>query len=336
MPLASQSTLLFAAVATVTATALVVALGLHRLEAEWGHDADSNGHQPSALPGSEVIHILIFVATPTAALKRSLRVFLDSLHQHHSPQTIHLHLACDSLGCAHCSQDGLIDLFNTTLHPLEAMVNASGAMLGTLDTFFTFSPESHYANRLFVLSLVLHSLLPHLPHLLLLDADLTVTAPLNTLWNKLQDFSPEQGFGMSYEQQPVYRHVLDAFRRQHPNTTLGNPPATGFPGFNSGVLLLHLDHLRHSATYAAVFTTSTMHDLAQRYQFRGHLGDQDFYTLLYIVHPGLFEVLPCGHNRQLCTWWQRHPVYAAVFDEYHQCNESVLIWHANCNSQSPV
>jgi len=283
----------------------------------------------------ETMHVLIFVATPDAALKRSLRVLLDSLSQHHESQTIQLHLACDHPGCAHCIHDGLTNTFNTTLHPLQSMVNASVAMLGSLRALFSIKPESHYAKELFTLSLVMHTLLPTLPSLLVLDADLKVTAPLWSRWHQLDRFSSAQGFGLSYEQQPVYRHVFAAFRKQHPATTVGDPPATGFPGFNSGVLLLNLDHLRRSATYNALFNSDTMQGLAQSYQFRGHLGDQDFYSLLYTLHPELFAVLSCGYNRQLCTWWQQHHVYSSVFEAYHRCDEHVLVWHANCKSQLP-
>eukprot|EP00045_Choanoeca_perplexa_P001744 m.21437 g.21437 ORF g.21437 m.21437 type:complete len:350 (+) comp11141_c0_seq1:109-1158(+) len=321
------------------ATLARVDTGSGHVQANSGLHLNLTGQVSTAalsLTTSQQMHVLIYVATPSKALKQSLRTLFRSLCQHHAPQDIHLHLACDPLGCDLCIQDGLTEVFNTTLHPLEAMAAAGKDMLGTVLPFFDINPESHYAKDLFVLSLVLHKLLPLQSHLLLLDADLKAAGPLWPLWQQLTEFTVDQSFGLSFEQQPVYRHVFAAHRQQHPNTTLGSPPASGFPGFNSGVLLIHLDHLRHNTDYAALFTASTMHELATAYHFQGHLGDQDFYTLLYVLHPELFAILPCGYNRQLCTWWQKHPVYTDVFEAYHHCGDSVLVWHANCNSQFPI
>lgn len=53
--------------------------------------------------------------------------------------------------------------------------------------------------------------------------------------------------GMTQEQSPVYRHILSTYRRAHPNTTLGGPPTEGgFPGYNSGVMLVDINKLRQS------------------------------------------------------------------------------------------
>ena len=52
--------------------------------------------------------------------------------------------------------------------------------------------------------------------------------------------------------------------------------------------------------------------LGEKYNFRGHLGDQGFYTLLSFEHPELFYVLPCSWNRQLCVWWKNHG-YKEIF-----------------------
>jgi hypothetical protein len=55
--------------------------------------------------------------------------------------------------------------------------------------------------------------------------------------------------------------------------------------------------------------------LAKKYQFKGHLGDQDFFTLLGLQHPRLIFKLPCSWNRQLCQWWREHG-YADIFDRF--------------------
>jgi len=72
-----------------------------------------------------------------------------------------------------------------------------------------------------------------------------------------------------------------------------------------------------------------------RFSFKGHLGDQDFFTLLSFEHPELFYTLDCGWNRQLCTWWKTKG-YEDIFDQYYQCNSKVKIWHGNCDTPIPA
>jgi hypothetical protein len=68
---------------------------------------------------------------------------------------------------------------------------------------------------------------------------------------------------------------------------------------------------------------------------QGHLGDQDFYTLLAMEYPDLVHLLPCVWNRQLCTWWRDHG-YRDVFDAFAYCNGSVKLYHGNCNTPVPT
>ncbi len=94
------------------------------------------------------------------------------------------------------------------------------------------------------------------------------------------EFGPQTVMGMAYDQQPVYRHVMWKYRNANPTTKIGNPPATGFAGYNSGVMLLHLDRMR-SPSYASKVLNSTYVDvLTTKYMFKGHLGDQDWLTLV--------------------------------------------------------
>ncbi|XP_011844353.1 PREDICTED: xyloside xylosyltransferase 1 isoform X3 [Mandrillus leucophaeus] len=77
-----------------------------------------------------------------------------------------------------------------------------------------------------------------------------------------------------------------------------------------------------------------MQPLADKYHFRGHLGDQDFFTMIGMEHPRLFHVLDCTWNRQLCTWWRDHG-YSDVFEAYFRCEGHVKIYHGNCNTPIP-
>ena len=122
-------------------------------------------------------------------------------------------------------------------------------------------------------------------------------------------------------------------------TRVGDPPPNGLTGFNSGVLLLDLAKLRKSELYDSLLNHETIDRLTAKYHFKGHLGDQDFFSLIGMEHEDMFFVLPCEWNRQLCRWWGEHG-YEEVFDQYFKCetrseNSSVKIYHGNCNTDIP-
>lgn len=159
-------------------------------------------------------------------------------------------------------------------------------------------------------------------------------------------FEPSNLFGMTYELTPVYLHALYLFRRHNKNnTTFGDyvhdkPILSsgnrkyGFPGYNSGVVLFNLSAIRKSKEYETIISKQNVQRLIKKYMFKGHLGDQDLYTLLGYEYPYLFRNLPCKFNRQLCTWWRDHG-YKDVFDNYSKCDGDIVIYHGNCNTPIP-
>lgn len=130
------------------------------------------------------------------------------------------------------------------------------------------------------------------------------------------------------------RHTFWQYRRENPKTRVGEPPPDGLPGFNSGVLLLNLEAMRRSKLYNQLLEPAMVQKLTEKYRFKGHLGDQDFFTMVGMEHPELFHVLDCTWNRQLCTWWKDHG-YSDVFDQYFRCDGEVKIYHGNCNTPIP-
>ncbi|EPY85280.1 hypothetical protein CB1_000389027 [Camelus ferus] len=129
-------------------------------------------------------------------------------------------------------------------------------------------------------------------------------------------------------------HTFWQFRHENPKTRVGGPPPEGLPGFNSGVMLLNLEAMRQSPLYGRLLEPAQVQQLADKYRFRGHLGDQDFFTMIGMEHPELFHVLDCTWNRQLCTWWRDHG-YSDVFEAYFRCEGHVKIYHGNCNTPIP-
>ena len=130
------------------------------------------------------------------------------------------------------------------------------------------------------------------------------------------------------------RHIFWQYRKDNLKTRVGDPPPDGLPGYNSGVTLLDLKAMRASALYNQLLVASNVTKLVEKYHFKGHLGDQDFFTLISMEHPGLFYSLPCGWNRQLCTWW-RDNGYRDVFPMYFRCDGPIRIYHGSCNAQIP-
>lgn len=156
--------------------------------------------------------------------------------------------------------------------------------------------------------------------------------------------SPRLGWAARWPERPTTsdgpavlfspRHTFWQYRRENPHTKVGDPPPDGLPGFNSGVLLLDLEAMRRSPLYNRLLEPAALQELTEKYHFKGHLGDQDFFTLVGMEHPELFHVLDCTWNRQLCTWWKDHG-YSDVFHHYYACEGPVKIYHGNCNTPIP-
>lgn len=203
---------------------------------------------------------------------------------------------------------------------------------------FSSAPGSYYSDALFFLSIGLHKVTPSwMTRCILVDIDTKFKSDPSLLWAQFDHFSSTELIGLSPELSPVYRHALYSYRNsKHGKTKVGEPYSEGgYPGLNSGVILLNLDKLRMSKIFSDLCEKNTVKTLAKKYSFRGHLGDQDFYTLLGIERPELIHILPCTWNRQLCTWWREHG-YADVFHRYFECKGKINLYHGNCNSLIPA
>lgn len=167
-------------------------------------------------------------------------------------------------------------------------------------------------------------------------------------------FSHDNLFALAPELTPVYRHILYKYRANNPHSNFGNPyyysinsngnnnngmskhkhVKHGYPGLNSGIVLMDFDKIRKSKLYEESLKLVNVKHLVNKYSFRGHLGDQDYYTLLGYEYPSLIYRLDCIFNRQLCTWWKEHG-YSDIFDIYFHCEGKIKIYHGNCNTRIP-
>lgn len=205
-----------------------------------------------------------------------------------------------------------------------------------MQSHFSSGKGSYYNDSIFFLSIGMHRLLPpEIERIVKLDFDVRFETNPYLLFQEFDRFRPDNLIGLGPELQPVYRHVLWQYRHDHPETRFGSPRPEGFQGFNAGATLLDLGRLRKSEAYNRALEPQAVASLVEKYHFKGHLGDQDFYTLLAMEHEELFYQLDCAWNRQLCTWW-KDKGYENVFAAYHQCPGPVKMYHGNCSTPIPA
>ena len=194
--------------------------------------------------------------------------------------------------------------------------------------------KSYYYDPVFFMTAAIHLALPtNMSRVIILDSDLEFRSDIKGLFDMFSQFAPANIMGLAYEQQPIYRHILYKYREQHKGTKLGDPPPDGIPGFNSGVVLMNLQSMRRAHVYNLLLSGTSVKKMTQKYLFRSHLGDQDFFSLISFEHRELFYIIPCSWNRQLCKFWE--PGYTEVFDAYYSCRKPVHVYHGNCRTPIP-
>ncbi|KAG0416354.1 hypothetical protein HPB47_006489 [Ixodes persulcatus] len=322
--------------AAATTTTQVRSIDSFRLNTTTRRD---QAHEASSERREVVDVMLVFTrAREFRNLREKFSICLTSMFRH-SSAPLHLHIVTDapsqevakqvlvdaSVGCAVSITVEFFDV-NDVLEPFRDLVSYM---------HLHFSPKSgFYSNALFFLSLGLHRVLS-LRRLILLDIDLRLESDVWLLHRHFALFPETALVGMAHEQQPTYLHLFHEHRKRHPETRCSLPLPRGNPGFNSGVLLLDLHRMAMSSAFQNLSSREGVEYLTSKYRFQGHLGDQDFYTVLSCERPELVYALPCTWNRQLCQWWKEHG-YAHVFDDYHRCEGRVDIYHGNCNTSMPT
>ncbi|CAK6958138.1 xyloside xylosyltransferase 1 [Scomber scombrus] len=235
-------------------------------------------------------------------------------------------------------QEFLLDAtfkYEVLFHDVVALTHKLFPIVEAMQKHFSAGSGAYYSDAIFFLSVAMHHIMPEsLARIVQLDLDLKYKTNIRDLFQEFDRFTPGAVIGITREMQPVYRHTFWQYRKENPQTRVGEPTPEGLPGFNSGVMLLDLGAMRTSDLYNELLKPDNVAKLADQYRFRGHLGDQDFFTMIGMEHPELFYSLACGWNRQLCTWWRDHG-YGDVFQLYYRCDGPVYIYHGNCNSPIP-
>nr|CAD7573940.1 unnamed protein product [Timema californicum] len=277
--------------------------------------------------------------TGNVPMKFKFKTFTRSLMEH-STVYIKFHIITDNSSRTIAEEiiEGLkisFGKFEVVYYSIDILAEKLSDIVTAMQPHFSSQPGTYYSDALFFMSMGLHRIALDQNCVAMFDVDTKLRADVGQLFQEFDSFEESTLFGLAPELTPVYRHVLYVYRSKHKGTKFGEPISKGgFPGVNSGVMLLRLDRMRESVTYNQLLKSAMVEKLASKYQFKGHLGDQDFYTLLGMEHPELIHVLPCTWNRQLCTWWRDHG-YQDVFKDFFRCQGPVRLYHGNCNTPIP-
>uniref|UniRef100_A0A0A9WZ56 Xyloside xylosyltransferase 1 n=1 Tax=Lygus hesperus TaxID=30085 RepID=A0A0A9WZ56_LYGHE len=223
---------------------------------------------------------------------------------------------------------------NAAYHDIHDLANKIEGIIEIMKKHFSSQPGAYYSSSLFFISIGLHKV-TLMKRAVMLDIDTFVKADIADLFDEFDNFGTDAVLGAAPELTPVYHHILYSYRSSHKDSKLGTAASEGgFPGINSGVLLLDLEKMRKSVIYQGLLIPGEVDKLAKEFKFKGHLGDQDFYTLVALKHPYLVHLIDCGWNRQLCTWWRDHG-YQTTFHTFAACSSLTKIYHGNCNTHIP-
>ncbi|XP_075363295.1 xyloside xylosyltransferase 1 [Mycteria americana] len=300
----------------------------------------------AAAGGGRDLHLLMMFtkAERSPALRAKGQAALRSLLRHGrlgGGDALHLHLVTEGasrdigLGLLRDLLRGAAFRHQVIVHDVNELTEKLFPIVEAMQKHFSAGSGTYYSDSIFFLSVAMHRIMPkEITQIIQVDLDLKYKTNIRDLFDEFDSFPEGAVIGIAREMQPVYRHTFWQYRRENPQTKVGDPPPDGLPGFNSGVLLLNLEAMRQSKLYNELLEPAMVQKLTEKYHFKGHLGDQDFFTMVGMEHPELFHVLDCTWNRQLCTWWRDHG-YSDVFDQYFQCEGEVKIYHGNCNTPIP-
>ncbi|XP_054828387.1 xylosyl- and glucuronyltransferase LARGE2 isoform X2 [Eublepharis macularius] len=164
-------------------------------------------------------------------------------------------------------------------------------------------PNKHYSGIYGLMKLTLTKALPSdLSKVIVLDTDITFATDIAELWAVLGKFSDKQVIGLVENQSDWYLGNL--WKNHKPWPALGR-------GFNTGVILLRLDHLRQIG-WEQMWRLTAERELMN--MLSTSLADQDIFNAVIKRSPTLIYRLPCFWNVQLSDHTRSEQCYTEVSD----------------------
>ncbi|KAM8971448.1 xylosyl- and glucuronyltransferase LARGE2 isoform 3-T3 [Sarcophilus harrisii] len=233
--------------------------------------------QQPAVHKCELLHVAIVCAGHNSS--RDVVTLVKSI-LFHRKNPLHFHLVTDSVA------RGILEtLFHTWMVP---SVSVSFYNADELQPEVAWIPNKHYSGIYGLLKLTLpRALPPSLPRVIVLDTDITFASDIAELWAVFARFSDKQVIGLVENQSDWYLGNL--WKNHRPWPALGR-------GFNTGVILLHLERLRQ-AGWEQMWRLTAERELLT--MLATSLADQDVFNAVIKQHPWLVHPLPCSWNVQL-------------------------------------
>lgn len=233
---------------------------------------------------------------------RSLITVIKSVLFYRS-KPLHIHIIVDQI-----SERSLQMLFSTWKIPdgekIKTTISKIENKLKTNEFFLRFSvlisfynaeplipkiswiPNRHYSGVYGLLKLVLPDVIKE-EKILVFDTDITVLTDITELWEKFNFFHFLQSLGLVENQSNWY--IKSIYNSNNPWPALNR-------GFNTGVILMHLDRLRKNK-FANTWT-SIAKEILKEISETG-LADQDVLNAVIKFHPTIVYQIDCSWNVQL-------------------------------------
>ncbi|KAM6464431.1 xylosyl- and glucuronyltransferase LARGE2 isoform 2-T8 [Liasis olivaceus] len=240
----------------------------------------------------ELLHVAIVCAGYNAS--RDVVTLVKSI-LFHRKNPLHFHLITDSV-----ARQILQTLFQTWMVP---SVHVSFYNADDLKPDISWIPNKHYSGIYGLMKLTLTKALPSdLSKVIVLDTDITFATDIAELWAVFGKFSDKQVIGLVENQSDWYLGNL--WKNHKPWPALGR-------GFNTGVILLLLEHLRHLG-WEQLWRVTAEQELMS--MLSTSLADQDIFNAVIKQKPALVYRLPCFWNVQLSDHTRSEQCYTEVSD----------------------
>lgn len=249
-------------------------------------------YNPAVIAKCELIDIAVVCAGYKTT--RSFVTLVKSI-LFYRKNPLHFHIVVNN-----ASQLILENLFKTWDLP---QVKTTLYLVDSIVDDVSWIPNKHYSGIFGLLKLTLPKVLPSsLEKVVVLDTDVTFVSDIMELWMLFHKFNRNQSIGLVDNQSDWY---LGRLWKQHKAW-----PALG-RGFNTGVILLHLERLR-IANWEKLWRDVAKKNLIT-YRSTA-LADQDIFNAVIKEHPDMVLKLPCQWNVQLSDKTRSHICYKEAID----------------------
>lgn len=226
--------------------------------------------------------------TSSSPMRRKFRIFTESLMKH---STVNLTFHVISDNDSRVIADSVIKINSLKLnkgidvryYDVHKMAHQLEDIVAVMSPKFSSKPGTYYSDALFFISLGLHRIASSKQKLaVMLDVDTKLRTDVKQLFEEFEAFGDTALFGLTPELTPVYRHVLYLYRNKNPETSFGEPYCSGgYPGYNSGVVMFHLERLRNSLEYDQIVSEDMVEHMTEKYSFKVKLmANYNIFVLL--------------------------------------------------------